>query len=1002
MKNTKLVSFVLACVLLICQFSFGVFSAPSVYDINGEKTVFVSSFGRVAYDVAREAFKNFDEGIAAIPDGGTLVFAGKYTYNGENIGAGEKFTLTSNTGKSTGNVITFSSPKLFAQSDIKLDAISYQVKKDTVLVMNGNNLELTGDIDAFYTAEYQTNEKKYSPFLNISSGDADAPYSFNIENGNYGTIKLASGKVSADSSHNLSGNFEKLVVGASDGDVNADIVVNITNANIKELVIGAENGKMNGNITVNVTDSVITKLCPGAYGVGSAFSGNAVLTTDNTDISQIAAGGDGKTDAEILLICSDIGNPEISDKAAFSSAVLIENGFCKPAYDNDGALSGIYCFDLIGRSAKSIISGGKELFAENGVYKVTDGVFEAKVVSGAEFSANELANFVKGYADGTFLPQNNMTRAEAITLLNRIVINDEKYVVNGSFKNRFSDVSDSAWYKNYICYFDALGLLERIADGTTICPEQKITRGEFVQLIYNIEKLLYKDTVGVTYKELAKLFYNTSQSYDTAEGYESFSDVAYDNKFNNAIYYSLARGYVTGYAGGTFLPDGNITRAEVVTVVNRMLGRKPTGAGETSFSDISAHWAKGQILAAVSGEGVSWTKSSDEIVCADGKTQAEFLKYTLGKRGTDIQFMISNHLLKTASEALVADDIPAQQKAEISAAIEELRKDAWTSEKIKVLNGSPEDTDTYRYTFGGAPNIREIHLTSNKPETEDVHIVEFNDIHFNYFNPKDDEDNIPALMATKKERAWMAGGTSNVSARSSMRYSRYADLTVLNGDILDHMSHGAKEKTIEHLFRLDNDVMAPLGNHESAHNVGVKTAETVKYEDKFEFLQEFWPHDALYYSKVLKDKVLCVAMENGISYYTTEQVERLKKDIKTARENNYIILIFNHQPVASRNPDEAALNSITGKADEVKNIESGPICREGVGGASADMYDLITSNADVIKCIFAAHYHIDMISKIPATYKDANGNVVDTFITQHIHKANAYDQNGNVLRIVVD
>lgn len=1000
MKKTKILSFVLAAVLLVCQPSISAFSAAEVYDINGTKTVFVSNFGRLVYDGAKTAFKTLDEALAALSSGGAVVFSGKYTFDKEKIGGGDGFVMMSNADKASGNVMVFSSQNLSAQSDIRFSNMYYQVKKGANLLMNGHNLVMNGDIDAFFNVDYETGLRQYSDLLSVSSGDAKNDYSFLIEGGNYNTLNLASGEVSADSYHKLSGNYEKVVVGSSNGKASADITVDIAGANIKELVIGAENGKMNGKITVNVKNSEIGKISCGAYGKDSSFEGSAVISAENTKISEIADSGDGKFSAKVIYIFSGEADTKISDKAKYESAVLIENGFCAPAFDDDGALSGIYCFDTYGRASKAIICNGKEISPENGVYKTEKGVFKAEVVSGSDFEINDAATFVKGYADGTFAPQNNMTKAEAVTLLNRIVINDENYIKNGSFENRFEDVASGAWYENYITYFDTLGLFDRVCDGNKINPDEKITRGEFVQLIYNIENALNEGKIGVTYKEFAKLFYNASQSYEKAAGYDSFSDVAYNNTHNNAIYYALARGYVTGYTDGTFLPDGNITRAEVVTVVNRMLGRKPTGAGDGTFSDIADHWAKSQILAATGEKGVAFTDSCEETVTSDGKTQAEYLTYTLGKRGTDIQFMISNHLLKTASEALVSADFPEDAKASVSAAIDALRADAWTSDKIKTLTGSPEDYDTYRYTFGGAPNIREIHMTSNKPETEDVHIVEFNDIHFNYFNAIDNEEQIPALMATKAERSWMAGGTSKTSARSSLRYARYADLMVLNGDILDHASHGAKEKTIENLFRLDNDVMAVLGNHESAHNVGVKTAETVKYEDKFKFLQEFWPTDALYFSKVLKDKVLCVALENGISYYTEEQVERLKSDIELARENNYIILIFNHQPIASRNPDETELLSIDGK--ETKNIASGPICREGVSGSSADMYNLITSNADVIKAVFAAHYHVDMISKIPATYTDQNGNVVETFITQHIHAANAYNENGNVLRIVVD
>ena len=82
------------------------------------------------------------------------------------------------------------------------------------------------------------------------------------------------------------------------------------------------------------------------------------------------------------------------------------------------------------------------------------------------------------------------------------------------------------------------------------------------------------------------------------------------HKNANAINYAVSQGYVTGYTDGTFKPENNITRAEVVTIVNRIIGRVPTNSqGQTNFSDISSHWAKGQIIAACGEEGSAWTKA---------------------------------------------------------------------------------------------------------------------------------------------------------------------------------------------------------------------------------------------------------------------------------------------------------------------------------------------------------------------------------------------------------
>src|SRR5699024_3760103 len=114
-----------------------------------------------------------------------------------------------------------------------------------------------------------------------------------------------------------------------------------------------------------------------------------------------------------------------------------------------------------------------------------------------------------------------------------------------------------------------------------------ITRGEFTQLIYEIA------TIG---------------SEEMSVKLTSVKDVDAKNPYMAAINYAMSSGIVVGYEDGTFRPDNKITRAEVVTMVNRFLGRVPTGqAGENSFSDISEHWAASQILASCNPEGTSWT-----------------------------------------------------------------------------------------------------------------------------------------------------------------------------------------------------------------------------------------------------------------------------------------------------------------------------------------------------------------------------------------------------------
>ncbi len=275
--------------------------------------------------------------------------------------------------------------------------------------------------------------------------------------------------------------------------------------------------------------------------------------------------------------------------------IKLTGGLCEPQFD--GAKVTGYCFtDSYGIPVSTAIINGAQVNADNYIFQLPDGESTVVVETKVNVALNANANYVAGYENGTFLTQNNMTRAEAITLLSRLITDESN--IKGHIKSNFIDVPEGAWYESYIGFFEKVGLLDTISErgGTIINPTQNITRAEFAELIYQVAAL------GTT-----------SSSVKLKE----FTDVKSNYKYISAIYYAAGNGIVTGYEDNTFRPENNITRAEVVTMVNRFLGRAPTGvAGAVSFTDTASHWANGQILAACNPEGVAWTKAT----AADGYT----------------------------------------------------------------------------------------------------------------------------------------------------------------------------------------------------------------------------------------------------------------------------------------------------------------------------------------------------------------------------------------------
>lgn len=155
--------------------------------------------------------------------------------------------------------------------------------------------------------------------------------------------------------------------------------------------------------------------------------------------------------------------------------------------------------------------------------------------------------YVIGYPDGTVHPNGQITRAEVATIFFRL-LKDE--VRDGAFttSNSYSDVAYGKWYNNPISTMSALGIITGYPDGT-FKPNKPITRAEFAAIAARFDE---------------------TQSGKSA----TFSDVI-GHWAAKEIGIAYANEWIKGYPDGTFKPDQNITRAEAMTMINRVLERKP-------------------------------------------------------------------------------------------------------------------------------------------------------------------------------------------------------------------------------------------------------------------------------------------------------------------------------------------------------------------------------------------------------------------------------------------
>ena len=168
--------------------------------------------------------------------------------------------------------------------------------------------------------------------------------------------------------------------------------------------------------------------------------------------------------------------------------------------------------------------------------------------------------YVIGYSDGNVRPNANVSRAETATIFFRLLKSDIRDG-NLTADNGFSDVSNGQWHNKAISTMAKLGIVKgRRAD--SFDPDASITRAEFAAICAR---------------------FNTKP----VENSGSFSDIS-GHWAENEIERAAAFGWISGYPDGTFHPDARITRAEAMTMINRVLCRMPQS--ESDLLDSMVKW----------------------------------------------------------------------------------------------------------------------------------------------------------------------------------------------------------------------------------------------------------------------------------------------------------------------------------------------------------------------------------------------------------------------------
>lgn len=179
--------------------------------------------------------------------------------------------------------------------------------------------------------------------------------------------------------------------------------------------------------------------------------------------------------------------------------------------------------------------------------------------------------YASGYDEEDFRPNNAITRAELATMIARLGYGDE--LPDGVYDASFWDVPEDAWYNKYIGYLENLHVIDGYEDGD-FRPDNLISRSEMCAVIAR------------------------AQRFDIIPYTGTFVDVTENDWAKDYIQTLASMNIVTGYEDNSFGPSNSLTRAEAVTIINRLLDPSKAIVTFTPW-DISGHWAEDAIMLAV-------------------------------------------------------------------------------------------------------------------------------------------------------------------------------------------------------------------------------------------------------------------------------------------------------------------------------------------------------------------------------------------------------------------
>ena len=522
------------------------------------------------FDFNEKATYTFQQATAGIA--GNLTPADPYdgTYpTGVNLKYSE-YALVGDTAKVTGYTGTVIAPAAFVNCKFTELAKTLVLAPSSASLRVGGTVSANGSISAFYTAAAAVN------FTGTSNAtDNDSTIHYYSSDAGIVAVDEKSGIITGVS-------IGSAVIYAKAGDKNNEgemekpwdsFTVTVSAANVAptatdDTATTEKNTPVIINVLANGSDSDGDKLTITA--VSTPANGSVVINSDGTVTYT------SKTD----FVGTDTFTYTISDSNGGTATATItvtvsEDAIVVPPVERYAVIYHANTDNLAASITDAGYIGGSTVTAKGSIFSAPEGkIFlgwslkfdgPIKYDEGATFvmpfsnlhlyavwqSASPLLNkedhfaYMQGYPKGDFRPNSNMTRAEATVMFSRL--RTKQMNMGTKYANTFSDVSADAWYANAIGYMEQNNIIRGYSDGS-FRPDAYITRAEFAVIATRFEAI----KTGLS---------------------NNFTDVPVGYWAYDSIGYAVSRGWVKGYTDNSFKPDNNITRAEVVTLTNRVLER---------------------------------------------------------------------------------------------------------------------------------------------------------------------------------------------------------------------------------------------------------------------------------------------------------------------------------------------------------------------------------------------------------------------------------------------